>query len=1169
MISEYVPTDLSTIKRETKIKNQYEFEQEIANISEVLKDLSSTDCSGKKFFSLKELQMVDQRSALTKEASKTIALMAEVMQDQFEILAQRFIHPNSLIKLVQNANKIISEHGHLCIIAILHNVVSAKIVNKIFDEAKNKSPIVRSKVAQYFLAILLTYPEEIVDRQSQIIEDYLFLALSDAKPEVRQNARMSQAYDNLSKNSQANILSRKSEPVICSKTQPNFYGVAPNKNMSEFDDNQSLSSINSINSKMSKINLNNNNNGGNNLARTQDNFDKKTQRQKQNMPLPDKSTDFEQILQPHAYPSSTENHNQRSSKRQKANYIDLPIQQDEETFDKMLQNDDYRQNNMIIQSFKKDSRGVSSSNKSGGSQFNQNQQNSNDQIQSKLQLLKSRSSQSQQNQLSHQNSNVQSSQIDDDSLSSIAHISNSIITERNKSVRNAQESGCVEEEVFRKPSSKSQIKQGKVYLEDSELVELKRKLSNPGYETAQQFYQEAGASQTNQFPRQTQQHAGQFELNQNIEMLLEKAEKENWSERLEAFIGLQQIIYEWIAIMGEARAMNQQLTFQHLQVTQENIFEILKCMVNHLGDNHFKVVLIVQDSMCQIFQLFHEMFAPYLQVIIEKLLKNVTDKKESVCSSANILLNMFQQIYGGDQLVPILLKILDKAETIQNKVLISCLEVLMVLLKDAYQFAMSEDNIKNCVIKVCLIASDNSANKAVTLPIIGALLTLRDKNVNASMQAILMLDSKTLEIIKRLGHFYAPDLEENIVEFINKRNAQYEGKDDMPLSQIDDSPRTILENKKQKLLTKNPHQNQYDIPNAMKSPKNMTNNKVTPNSSITRATINFEESKITKTSKIQQKVMDMSVLSNKEEDEEMLSFLMIENQVKKQSTQQSDDILNTIIQSQNIQKQVQDLDLNQRIELLKKIQQSHVDSKKDGQMGFTSQNLESILTILNLLLNSQQTKSNKNDEQAMNVQSEFKERTLEIMTIIIQENFKRFVDITKQSQNNLFESLMQALILNFNENKYISKKSEAIFDILVAYSHKQQQYSALIMKTLFKLNQIDQQQYSGILLPVILRFTAKIIKIIVKQTLVSIQEDVFRSLLLNNMNHPNPEVRKNVVFCLVEMRIIVGEYDFQSIFQRLPMSQQKLVQIYIERRQGNQTSTSSQISSQQTGGKIL
>ena len=68
--------------------------------------------------------MVDQRSALTKEASKTIALMAEILQDDFEALALRFINANSLIKLVQNANKIISEQGHICVLAILHNVVS-------------------------------------------------------------------------------------------------------------------------------------------------------------------------------------------------------------------------------------------------------------------------------------------------------------------------------------------------------------------------------------------------------------------------------------------------------------------------------------------------------------------------------------------------------------------------------------------------------------------------------------------------------------------------------------------------------------------------------------------------------------------------------------------------------------------------------------------------------------------------------------------------------------------------------------------------------------------------------------------------------------------------------------------------------------------------------------
>jgi hypothetical protein len=54
----------------------------------------------------------------------------------------------------------------------------------------------------------------------------------------------------------------------------------------------------------------------------------------------------------------------------------------------------------------------------------------------------------------------------------------------------------------------------------------------------------------------------------------------------------------------------------------------------------------------------------------------------------------------------------------------------------------------------------------VTLPIVGALLTLRDKNIQACMNSLALLDNKTLDVIKRLGHYYAPDLEENIIEHV-------------------------------------------------------------------------------------------------------------------------------------------------------------------------------------------------------------------------------------------------------------------------------------------------------------------------------------------------------------------------------------------------------------------
>jgi hypothetical protein len=50
--------------------------------------------------------------------------------------------------------------------------------------------VVRARFAQYFLIILTTYPSEVIEKHSQMIEDFLQADLTDAKNEVRQIARI-------------------------------------------------------------------------------------------------------------------------------------------------------------------------------------------------------------------------------------------------------------------------------------------------------------------------------------------------------------------------------------------------------------------------------------------------------------------------------------------------------------------------------------------------------------------------------------------------------------------------------------------------------------------------------------------------------------------------------------------------------------------------------------------------------------------------------------------------------------------------------------------------------------------------------------------------------------------------------------------------------------------
>ena len=120
-------------------------------------------------------------------------------------------------------------------------------------------------------------------------------------------------------------------------------------------------------------------------------------------------------------------------------------------------------------------------------------------------------------------------------------------------------------------------------------------------------------------------------------------------------------------------------------------------------------------------------------------------------------------------MVPLLIKILAKESLSKvqdlNK-LVSTLEVFMVMLKEAMVFCTRPKNVKQCVFLVSKVAFEHSTTPTVTLPIIGALLTLRDLNLKAPMAQLSKLDSKYLKTIEKLAKQYAPDLDQNIREHV-------------------------------------------------------------------------------------------------------------------------------------------------------------------------------------------------------------------------------------------------------------------------------------------------------------------------------------------------------------------------------------------------------------------
>ena len=68
--------------------------------------------------------------------------------------------------------------------------------------------------------------------------------------------------------------------------------------------------------------------------------------------------------------------------------------------------------------------------------------------------------------------------------------------------------------------------------------------------------------------------------------------------------------------------------------------------------------------------------------------------------------------------------------------------------------------------KICEIASENYGNQMITMPVIGSLLTLRDKNLSATMDSFAKLDTQILHKIELLAKEHAPDLDQNIKDHV-------------------------------------------------------------------------------------------------------------------------------------------------------------------------------------------------------------------------------------------------------------------------------------------------------------------------------------------------------------------------------------------------------------------
>ncbi|XP_030451581.2 CLIP-associated protein isoform X2 [Syzygium oleosum] len=135
-------------------------------------------------------QLSDRRSSIVKQACHLLCFLSKELLGDFEACAEIFILV--LFKLVVITVLVIAESADNCIKTMLQNCKVTRILPRIADCAKNdRSAALRSRCCEYALLILEHWPDAPeIQRSADLYEDLIRCCVADAMSEVRSIARM-------------------------------------------------------------------------------------------------------------------------------------------------------------------------------------------------------------------------------------------------------------------------------------------------------------------------------------------------------------------------------------------------------------------------------------------------------------------------------------------------------------------------------------------------------------------------------------------------------------------------------------------------------------------------------------------------------------------------------------------------------------------------------------------------------------------------------------------------------------------------------------------------------------------------------------------------------------------------------------------------------------------
>ncbi|EAS07455.1 CLASP amine-terminal protein (macronuclear) [Tetrahymena thermophila SB210] len=594
----------------------------------------------------------------------------------------------------------------------------------------------------------------------------------------------------------------------------------------------------------------------------------------------------------------------------------------------------------------------------------------------------------------------------------------------------------------------------------------------------------------NQDQNITQPQQGYSWREDDLELLLDKINNNNsWSTRVSAFESMKEVIGELSAQNISASNQGFKQNIENEKVNPTLMKRIVHAHIDHLSDSHFKVISVCLDSLISIVSYDTTHVLPKLDQIIFKVLNNLIDQKDVVSSKANFLINILSKIFPAERLIEPIQKVLE--QTNKNLLKICSLEVLMVTVKNAEEYYQTISNVRHTVQLMCMIIQENQNQKQMVLPCLGIILALRDHNQQGTLHSILSLTNQNqITALRNLSYEYAQDLEEDLRKYVQKENIKPTDKltkSNMKQFQIDSNPPA---------LAINGTQGQQQLI--------QVGNSATPNASQVNQMNATQNGGGMFNTKQQQQQPQYNTQKSQNNNNQQNGTL--QNQ-KNRMVQNGGKI------SENLQAPIQNFDI-QRIEEI-----CACVSEFEQNESFIIQNINEILlnTIEFFKQNSRKTK----------------EQSLKIFQSLFIRNY---FYLTIQP-HTVIECLSIYPYIPKDMDFY--QIDEVIDEMIDCVPH------LIFMKALVeKLNSEKPPQ-----LQIMIKKISYILRKARKEEIRPFLDHIIDSFKLS-INDQSPDVRKSVVFCLVDLKFLFQE-EVDPYLHQFTGNQQKLVDIYVKKRQQN------------------